>query len=124
MTTPEKYITERIKVEPSQTVDMIEIAKGSTFPIFALKLTKESKEPSTIVKVQISSELFDFLTGIYGTDEIMIYCDLPRAAIGAFSPDMQASCDILNKLGLISNPEQWVKKASPFVEKVLKRRTK
>lgn len=118
----ERYVTERLKAIPSQSVDMMDMAKGSIFPICVLKLKKKTKRGLKVAEVEVGSALYDFLFKIYGTDEIIVYCDLRAVSIGSFSPDMQISYDILQKLGLVTKPEKWVKRAGPYIEKILKRR--
>lgn len=118
----ERYLTERLKAIPSQSVDMMDMAKGPIFPICVLKLKKKTKPGVKVAEVEVGSALYDFLFKTYGTNEIILYCDLRAAKIGAFSPDMQISYDILQKLGLVTKPENWVKRAEPYIEKVVKRR--
>jgi len=117
----ERYITEKLRA-PSQSVDMVNIAKGPTFPLCVLKLKKKPKPSVKVAEVEVSGTLYDYLFEIYGTDEIVLYCDLPGGSIGAFSPDMQISYNVLQKLGLVAKPENWVERAEPFIEKVIKRR--
>ena len=118
----ERYVTERLKELPSQSIDMMDMAKGPIFPICALKLKKKTKPGVKVTEVEIGSAFYDFLSKIYGTDEIILYCDLRGVSIGSFSPDMQISYDILQKLGLVTKAENWAKRAEPYIEKTVKRR--
>jgi len=120
----ERYLTEKLKISPSHSVDLMDMAKNPIFPVCVLKLKKQAKPSVKAIEVEIGSALYDFLTKIYGTDEIILYCDLRAARIGSFSADMQISYDILRKLGFLTKPENWVKRARPYIEKVVKRRTR
>jgi hypothetical protein len=118
----ERYLTEKLKAHPSQSIDMMEMAKNPIFPICILKLKKKTKPGVNVVEVEVGSALYDFLFKVYGTDDIILYCDLRAASIGSFSPDMRIAYDILQKLRLVTKPENWVKRAEPYIEKAIKRR--
>ena len=118
---PDRYITEKFE-GPSQIVDMVALAKENTYPIFVLKMQKQKKPSVPSVKVELNDALYEYLVGIYGTDEIVFYCNLQSAMIGAFSPDMQISYDFLQSQGLVSKCETWVKKAVPYITEIMKRR--
>lgn len=108
--------------QPSRAEILFEFANEPTFPIAVLEFEEYEEEDTTTVKIKVKKELFDRIQKDYGTNKILLYCnirkDLPPK-FGAFSPEMGDSYKILKDLDLVVPEEEWVKNTHHYIEKEL-----
>lgn len=111
----------RMKVPPRAEV-LYDFANEPTFPMCTLEFEEENTEKEDCVKIKVKSNLYNRIIKEYGSNKIILYCNLQKKApvrFGAFSPDMQNSFSILKDLGLVSDEKDWVKNSQEFIEDFL-----
>lgn len=106
-------------VKPKLAETLLGIAHAPTFPFLVIQLEKTTKKQTFLSKVKVGPTLYEHLTRIYGTDKFVTYCELPRGRIGSWTRDMLMSFRILNKLGIMSEPETWIAKTKEYIANIL-----
>jgi hypothetical protein len=106
-------------VKPKLAETLIDVAHVPTFPFLVIQLEKTTKPQTFVSKVRVGPTLYGHLVKIYGTDKLVIYCDLPSGRIEAWTRDMLMSFRILNKLGIMSEPETWIAKTKEYIANII-----
>jgi hypothetical protein len=108
--------------EPSRAEVLFEFANEPTFPIAILEFEEYEEGDPTKFKIKVDKELFNEIKKQYGTNEIILYCNMRKESglkFGAFSPEMENSYSILRNLDLTKPKGEWVKEAHKYIEKEL-----
>lgn len=107
---------------PSKSEILDDITQQPVFPFCILEFEETEKIESPVFKIKVNKELFNRITEEYGSNKIIVYCDLTKEMpikFGTFSPDMQRSVSILKELDLISDLETWIGDSLKDIENYL-----
>lgn len=106
-------------VKPKLAETLIDVAHRPTFPFLVIQIERTTKPQTLVSKVKVGPTLYEHLIKRYGTNKLVIYCDIPVGRIEAWTRDMLMSFRILNRLGIMSEPETWVAKSKEYIANLL-----
>jgi len=105
---------------PPKTEALLGIAARPVFPFFILKFdqTDEGNE-DYIINIKVRPEIYNYIRGVFSKDEVVFYLDPLIGKIEAWTPDMHASFELINRLGLMDTIRVWIQKARTYLCKAL-----
>lgn len=120
----EKKVKPTIEVAPRSPMQiLLDIAHGPAYPFCISKIVKTNKKETFVQEIKLKPKFYDFLLKTYGTDEIVLYCNLAGGGIEAWSTDMQLTFKLMNRIGLMSSTKEWVIKSRPYISAFLSEKT-
>ncbi|RLI22085.1 hypothetical protein DRO54_02035 [Candidatus Bathyarchaeota archaeon] len=96
-----------------------DLAHIPTFPFFIIKFTESKTVEDFALELRVKPKIYEHIKNIYGTDEVIFYFDLLRGEIMAWTLDMLLTIRLLSEEGIMSTPEDWIKKSRPYMSDVL-----
>lgn len=120
-----------IEIEPRKTAKpstgkLLSIAERGVYPLFVLRLakTKKGQTSPTFIDLKVDDKTYDYLTNVYGTDELITYLDPGNGKIEVWTPGMHLTFEAMEELGLMESKEKWLQKARPFINKTVSKITR
>ena len=109
------------KTREPKTGSLLAIGQRPVFPVAVLrfeKIRKGSTEP-TFLRFKVGQELYDYVTKVFGTDELVLYLDPENAKIELWTPGMHMTFEAMEEVGLMGSKAKWVENARSFLKKTL-----
>lgn len=102
---------------------LFEVAHFPTFPFLVLKFVKSPTVETFHQEIKVKPQLYERILKVYGTDEVIVYFDIPRGGMSAWTKDMHLAITLLNKIGVMMHPRNWVAEARRFISGVIARQS-
>lgn len=110
----------RRTTKPS-TGGLLSIAERPVYPFLILRLekTRKGQKSPTVVRLKVDAELYNYLTRVYGTDELITYLDPRNGKIEVWTPGMHLNFEAMEELGLMAPAREWLERARPFLKQTV-----
>jgi len=114
------------KAGKPSTGRLLSIAERPVYPFFLLRLgrAKRGQTSPTVIDFKVDDKIYDYLTKVFGTNELIVYLDPGNGKIEAWTPGMHLTFEAMEELGLIEPAGKWLQKARPFLDKIMSQLTK
>ncbi len=95
-------------VRPKLAEMLLDTVYSPVFPFLTIRFESKDEPPSPVT-VNVHPKLFEVLRGVFGGDFALQYLDLRTGRIEPWTKDMLVAFRLMQKLGLVSNLDDWVK---------------
>lgn len=109
------------KAAKPSTGGLLSIAGRPVYPFVMLRLgrTKKGQTSPTIFNLKVDDEIYDYLTKVFGTNELIAYLDPGNGKIEVWTPSMHLTFEAMEELGLMESVGKWLQKARPFLNRTM-----
>lgn len=109
------------KTEKPLTGSLLSIAQRPVYPFVMLRLEKTRKGATapTILRLKVDDEVYEYLTKVFGTNELVIYLDPRNGKMEVWTPGMHLTFEAMEELGLMTPASEWLEGARPFLRETL-----
>lgn len=113
------------KTERPLTGGLLSIAERPVYPFFMLRLekTRRGQTSPTIVSLKTDEKVYDYLTKVFGTNELIVYLDPGNGKMEVWTPGMHLTFEAMEELGLMESVGKWLQKARPFLNEAVSKVT-
>ncbi len=97
-------------MRPKLAEALLDTTYAPVFPFLSLNF--EPGEPSAgPITMRVEPKLLELLTSVYGKEIFLLYVDIRSGRIEPWTKDMLVTFQLMERLGLMSNMQEWVKEA-------------
>ncbi|KAA2283740.1 hypothetical protein [Candidatus Nitrosocosmicus sp. SS] len=94
--------------KPSLSDFVLKTSHSPVFPIFHLRIVPVEEAGDSELELKVNKKIFNLLKDLFFIDKFTLYLPLNEGSLGIWQPDMAIGLEILTRLGILRNINEWI----------------